>query len=253
MASTTGSSFYVTLPSNSSLEEYPDNTLSSFRVKMVQTVILEGDWEVGLVEMHYPQRWYNYLRSDVTSRIFYSINQGESWVDYPLESGYYDNIKHFLLALVPDRFRENIEFGFNSVSQKVFVTVNTPGFAVKFTGTLAAMLGFEHDLPITKSRKATYPIDMELIHNLYVYCDIVEHQIVGNARAPLLRTVAVQNRHGRDISINYERPHYISVNRKLFQEIEIDIRDATGRKIPFQRGRVIVKLHFRKKAPSLLD
>ena len=94
---------------------------------------------------------------------------------------------------------------------------------------------------------------MELIHNLYVYCDIVEHQIVGNARAPLLRTVAVQNRHGRDISINYERPHYISVNRKLFQEIEIDIRDATGRKIPFQRGRVIVKLHFRKKAPSLLD
>ena len=253
MAKTSGSSFYVTLPSNSSLKDYPDNTLSAFRVKLAHTVVLEGDWEVGLVEIHYPHRWYNYNRSDETSRISFSVDNGETWVDQPIDSGYYDNIKHFLLALVPEILRENVEFGFNAVSQKVFVEINHPGIALTFTGALAAMLGFEHNVPIRKSRKATYPVDMDLIHNLYVYSDIVEHQIVGDTRAPLLRTVAVQNRYGKDISINYERPHYIPVKQKLFQEIEIDIRDSAGRKIPFQRGRVVVKLHFRKRAPSLLD
>ena len=111
MASSSASSFYVTLPSNSSLREYPENTLSAFKVKLPSTVILEGEWEAGLVEIHYPHRWYNYVRSDPHSRIMYSTNDGETWIDYPLEDGYYENAKHFMLTLVPERFRGRIELG----------------------------------------------------------------------------------------------------------------------------------------------
>jgi hypothetical protein len=35
--------------------------------------------------------------------------------------------------------------------------------------------------------------------------------------------------------------------------VEIDIRDDTGVKIPFERGRVVVTLHCRKRKESYLE
>lgn len=48
--------FYITLPSNSSLKHFPDNTLSSFKVLLPRRINLssEYDWEVGLSEIQYP-------------------------------------------------------------------------------------------------------------------------------------------------------------------------------------------------------
>jgi hypothetical protein len=37
------------------------------------------------------------------------------------------------------------------------------------------------------------------------------------------------------------------------QTVEIDIRDDTGVKIPFERGRVVVTLHCRKRKESYLE
>ena len=47
------------LPSNSSLDKFPNNTLTEYRVGLPQTINLEGDWEVALTEVHYPQSWNN--------------------------------------------------------------------------------------------------------------------------------------------------------------------------------------------------
>ncbi len=44
-------SFYVTLPSNSSFEYYPENALNNYTTKLHSTLRLEGNYEVGLVEM----------------------------------------------------------------------------------------------------------------------------------------------------------------------------------------------------------
>ena len=43
------SQFYLTLPSNSSTEYFPANTLTNFKTKLTQPVELAGDWEVALV------------------------------------------------------------------------------------------------------------------------------------------------------------------------------------------------------------
>ena len=51
--------FYLTLPSNSSMELYPDNTLAHYVTKLPQRIELDGQWEVGLVEIQYPHSWYN--------------------------------------------------------------------------------------------------------------------------------------------------------------------------------------------------
>lgn len=49
--------FYLTLPSNSSEQYYPDNTLTRFTTRLHSTLELEGSWEVGLSEIIFPSSW----------------------------------------------------------------------------------------------------------------------------------------------------------------------------------------------------
>ena len=50
-------SFYITLPSNSSNLYFPNNTLNNFTTKLHSTLRLNGEYEVGLVEISDPQNW----------------------------------------------------------------------------------------------------------------------------------------------------------------------------------------------------
>ena len=50
--------FYLTLPSNSSQQYFPDNTLTEFVTKLPSTIELTNEWEVGLAEIMFPRSWY---------------------------------------------------------------------------------------------------------------------------------------------------------------------------------------------------
>ena len=58
--------------------------------------------------------------------------------------------------------------------------------------------------------------------------------------------MAVKGQTDDVVSEAFSNIHYMSIERSTFQEIEIHITDDLGRTIPFQHGRVIVKLHFRR-------
>lgn len=51
--------FYLTLPSDASLDIYPSNHASVWVTKLQGPIILLGRWEVALVELTYPQTMYN--------------------------------------------------------------------------------------------------------------------------------------------------------------------------------------------------
>ena len=36
------------------MEHYPENTMAEFTTRLSNIIDLKGEWEVGLVEMHYP-------------------------------------------------------------------------------------------------------------------------------------------------------------------------------------------------------
>jgi len=55
------SRFYVTLPSNSSMDCYPDNNVARFTTKLNGIIELEGDREVGLTEISFPSDIQNVL------------------------------------------------------------------------------------------------------------------------------------------------------------------------------------------------
>ena len=49
---------YVTLPSNSSMLYFTQNTLTSFYTKLAKLIISDdSNWEVALAEISFPKSW----------------------------------------------------------------------------------------------------------------------------------------------------------------------------------------------------
>ena len=116
-------------------------------------------------------------------------------------------------------------------------------------GSFKYMLGLESSSLPVGTTAARYSPDLTGgLTTLYVHCNIVEPQVVGNYRSELLRTVPVDSRKrfGDTVHKLFNSPHYINVLHKNFDNIKIEIRSDTGEPIPFEYGKVIVKLHFRK-------
>jgi len=123
--------------------------------------------------------------------------------------------------------------------------------AIRLSEHLQYMLGFEErDLYNWNMYKdiAKYPMDMRAgVDALYVYCDLIENQIVGNTREPLLRILPVQGNYGEIVDQDFVARHYIPLLKKEFSTVQISIKSDCDVLIPFAFGKVIVKLHFKKR------
>ena len=145
----------------------------------------------------------------------------------------------------------NITFSFNLRTHKVKVTLATK-HCVGLYGQLAKLLGFGGggDLKILKSKESPYVADLHCITSIYVYCNIVQPQIVGNTIVPLLRTIPVSGNSGDVITKTFTNIQYVPVQTKSFEDIEILLRTDTGDPVPFERGKVIATLYFRSISVS---
>ena len=245
-------SFYMTLPSNSSMDVHPDNSLTDYKVRLPQPLSLQGEWEVGLVEITYPHRWYNVPEN---TKFFYKLPEDVDWRRKDILPGYYEKPSDLLHAMKDDAFKDYIHFNYSKRSEKVKITLKE-GSMLSIKDPICAMLGFA----IPKKQKVTeqrqfesgeYPAefvaDVRPIQHLFVYTDIIEDHIVGDSKVPLIRTVKVSGEYGDAVMLNFENPHYIPLKQKFIDTIQTSIRDDTGKKIRFTRGRVILKLHFRQR------
>ena len=48
------------LPSNSSFDYYPENTVANYKTKLGQNYVLSNDWEVALTEIQYTRNWVSF-------------------------------------------------------------------------------------------------------------------------------------------------------------------------------------------------
>ena len=95
------SEFYVTLPSNSFMEYFPDNRTSNFVTKLSRTLQLDGEWEVGLAEIDYPHTWYNICEEKNSGEIYAPDNLYLVFktVEYSIQPGYYEKVQDVIDAL----------------------------------------------------------------------------------------------------------------------------------------------------------
>ena len=144
------SRFYLTLPSNSSAQYYPENTAARYTTKLGNTIELEGDWEVGLLEISTPSRLANvpeercyyviylgrkYYRKIVLPLAHHrhigsliDIMHTEQRVQVPIQ-----NDRHLMVEFVPSG---------NNISIKLDPHGAYGDVAVRFSRDLARILGF---------------------------------------------------------------------------------------------------------------
>jgi hypothetical protein len=250
------SSFYITLPSNASMDFYSDNTASNYTIRMPRTFYLQGKYEVALAEIQYPHTW-NSMKTFLNYFVCYRPN-GETdnyklaWINV----GYYKTV-HQLCDDITERIEERegtknlVVFKYRETSRQVYIKTND--YEVAFSAPLAEMLGFTFSFNDAVwygnaqfgERKANLNSGF---YTLYTYCSLCEAQVVGDYYVPLLRTIPIEGEDGDLIMKTYSEPHYVPVNTSKFDTIEINIKDDQGENVAFESGKVLCKLHFRQKA-----
>ena len=256
----------VSKVSNASSQLFPNNTLSSFTNFLPEQVKMDGQWEVAISEISYPSMYQNITEGNY---MFYDDKLSKTTEAYFLEPGLYSSITDVVEAkntLIQERNNHTdicITIKVSSVTQKVKVYLaNEESSLAIFITDLGHIFGGDvrNDSRIPMNGKGpqepTFAYDIVRIHSLMIYSDIVEYNIVGDTKAPLLRCFPfISKLKSGDIIttgqyMNYQTFSNIQFRRLLkysFHSIHIDLRDTSGEKIPFVSvGITRLVLTFRK-------
>lgn len=252
--------FYVILPSDGSMDVYPNNTSSQFTIQLRDALTLNGDWEVAVVETNVPSRWSN-VDEECSIRI-HIPNKGV--VEERIMPNFYDGNRQ-LLSSVNRIWKKTISgelFSYDDVTHAL-TRLDNHKHIVEVTKKLGMLLGYVNyeneneswiTIPIGENQQ---PMDrFRGIHNMFLYADIVKYRAIGHIKSPLLRVIPLQpyvggSRAAVDTQI-YNTPHYLPVSRQRIEEITIHIRSNMGEYIPFIGGASIVTLHFKKRRPDYI-
>ena len=205
-----GAHFYFTLPNNASSDVFPHNKTTSYRVKLPQTIDLEGNWEVGLYSISYPNTWYS-LQKGFYLHVYYADHTGlflAAIVDY----GYHTSVEELVKAvnaalLATGDVNDNIKLTYSAVTGKVTVQIKN-NFQFYVAKPLSVTLGFGGKEPIIKK--------------------------------------TTQGKFGDVIAKTFISIQYVPVQTKSFEVVEVLLRSDTGDPVPFERGKVVITLHFRQ-------
>ena len=243
------SDFYITLPSNTSADSFPNNTTSDYMTKLTRRIELNGEWEAALHSISYVK--WNTLKLNGES-IHYVINgtkkTGSSLKDY------YTTLKEYIAdvnASIPEEDKEKITFTIHT--GKVTITLES-GYEIHLRKEQAIIVGFltfdDSDIvkKITTTETGNHEANLHRETNIYVYCDIVHPQTVGNQTVPLLDIVWDEGKEKRETTYFTKNLHYVPVRIKSFEEVKVLLRSSTNERISFERGHTSITLHFRQKS-----
>ena len=248
---------------------YPENTVTKYKTHLSQPISLEGEWEVGLFEFEYHRTWYNVEEKD--SRIRFDHMKDEKVVREKIHipHGYYTSIEEltdrintsFIVFGVENKIAAVPQLRLDKLTRKISIHIFN-GMRIIFSPGLGNILEFDErenvinvfgllDNVITLHN--TYNTDVNC-QSLFVYCDILQHVVVGDTKAPLLCLISVSGKHGNIVREIYDKPMYVPIQNKHFESIEIDIRNDFGEPVSFVNGKSLVTLHFRmSKNPYFLQ
>ena len=232
------------------MEYFLDNKTSNFVTKLSRKLQLDGEWEVGLAEIDYPHTWYNIREGKNSVEIYAPDNLYLVFktVEFSIQPGYYEKGQDVINALRKAGLANlsDVDLSYDDTSKRVTVKCGRR-VVVKLRGDIARMFGFLNDTTIRASDEKGFTLALPETGNqyFYVYTDIIKGQYHGDVVVPILRTVTVKGEHGSHVSKNFERPHYVPLNKKVFDTISINIRDEAGDLVAFEHGKMIITLHFR--------
>ena len=246
MTSNETTEFYVTIPSWASQSSYfSNNTIGNFRVQLPLPVDLKGVWSVGLSQIQYTKSWYNIE----ANRNIIFVTQSDTNYKIFITEGYYTSEEQLIKEI-----NKNIQQQSN-IPERVFkydlhsgkCIVDIPDRTIFYIGKhLGSVLGFDN-YTLTGKQESITPVNLN--HNceaLYVYCDLIEDQIVGEEKWKLINFFNVEkNTFGTSVNHTCTNPQYVCLAKKNFETIHIKLCNQYKEVIYFQKGVSIVQLHFK--------
>ena len=283
------SQFYITLPSSTFNQIYPNNTLAKYTTPLKENLDFTSmPYEVALVEISARTHIFNHAVKN-TSILSFKFDSGDAdgYLTYEITipAGYYRNTISLIHA-INERMGNHIMLNFLKIgvtnlktgkyhdineiadtfhidNEKYFMTIKPRRLAdesinkfynhlkgVQFSGISRNMfeksyLDFtlNYLTPDCILNKNDFP---SLPQILYIYSDIVEHQIIGNTSSKLLRSFMIPVINDQKyFHHEFTNLHYIKVESSAYKTIDIYIRDVSGNLASFADGELLVKLHFR--------
>jgi len=241
----------------------PHNTASQFTTKLNEVIELEGEWEVGLLETSFPGKAENV--GENTFYYSFRLTSGSA-VQCTMRSGIYTSIQQVLAELRKIGRRGStptVIWDYSSTTKRVsfkFADNVNNIVSLWFSTDLAEMLGYDTDKQYVFQREymvADRPIHLTSgFDNVYIYCDVLEHVLVGDTKTPLLRIV---NRKAEVPKMRYNVEHatfnpvqYVPLQKRCFDTITIHMMTDSGEPMPFARGKSLVVLEFRRSVHPYL-
>ena len=264
---------YITVISNGELSKriYPGNKVSKFRAVLPKPIELDTTttgvrnkvYEMGLKEFQVPVSFYNVYKKECYMDVvmdFPHLMGNDTLVEnvtvLTLPEGFYNDVNHILHQLNDvNLVLQNVTFKYNPNSGRVEVTQVPGGIRVNLSPALRALLGFKTEGE-TYIHEGPAPNTVDLFANiprqLFLHCDVVEPQLIGDTKRRVLRTVGIDDvkRFGSLLVKTFDVPDYVPILQPHFQTIEFAIRTEDGRKAPFQFGPSLVKVHIRRATGS---
>jgi hypothetical protein len=277
-----GDEFNVTLPSNSSSSYYPDNTNGNFYTRLDRPLKLaRGDWVVGISDIHFTKSWHNVVAGSVTwleehiadpasiepddraasNSPDYILKPGEALFlrkRLVLNPGLYGSVEDVLTALkklfVRTLLEDAVRFFYRKNVDRVYMSFFSEDGRLRqlsFSDDLCEILGFPKATPINHpGYYATRSPDIDRgMTGLYVYSDVVDNRLVGDAFVPLLRVVPLNSKLAdkyENVYIEFNNIQYHDIASIHGRDIEIRIARDNGETVVFDKGKVIVNLHFKR-------
>lgn len=247
------SSFYITCPSNASMQFYPNNNQSSFKINLPKRLYLTNKYEVGLAEIQYPVNWRSFSTNvDLSSYFYDEKREIRRFYVKNITLNHIDELLHVLRVEIRRLFRDDrknpvAQIKYDRVTDRIQYSIKEK-CELQLSQEINEALGFERTTILSGLGVSKYAPDVRRgLNSFFIYCNLVDSQIVGDVYAPLLRTIGIRGKRGEVITQTFDRPHYVPVNTDEVNVIEINIKDDAGEDISFQSGKVLCKLHFRQK------
>jgi len=248
--------FYMTLPCSSSQDAYPDNRIGKFVTQLARPLELTGMWEVGLSEIILPQVAIN-LEKDAVIEFFESEStmfskDGEQVPSsFVIPKGRYATV-HEITDVINEaapQCKETHRACWNmSVKDghtQLHIQEGRGTWLWLKSRELCLIFGMSTQKPYwngSHSFRSGYKLQL-----IYVYCDVIEHAVVGNDLVPCLRTIPISTEDDEQNWIRFENPHYNTLLKNDFSTVEIELANDRGETVVFMDGLSLVKLHFRPK------
>lgn len=251
-------SFSIQLLSNSSMDMFPNNTAANFTVQLPRKIILNGKWRVVLTEIQHPAFFDNVTKKNNIVGVYNFVNgEPNKAEEFQIKIGNYKDVQS-LVNVINQGLNEIIKYKlieYNTASRRVKILKpeeNQPILynAVHFENKLALQLGFTKEDNILKFDESPNPASVHygLFDRMFIYCDIIDTQIIGHIEAQVLKILTCQNMNDDYSSYakEFHNLEYVNVAKKEFDSIDINIKTITGEPMPFTHGTSILKLKFEK-------